>query len=262
MNSPVALLKTLTVDSLTVHIYESPEAVAIAGSAMATEILNKAIEERGQANAIFATGRSQIKFLTHLTHPNTALPWNRINGFHLDEYLGIAAEHPASFRHYLAKHLTNKVSLGQWHGIEGDADQPLDVCEAYAQLLHAYPADLCCLGVGNNGHLAFNDPDVADFSDPHTVKLVRLDEQNRQQQLDSSAFANLDAVPQYAFTLTLPAIQQTKSVLCLAYGKGKANIVHELICGPLSESCPASVLKKMPQATLLIDFDAACQIHA
>lgn len=249
--------KTLTVDALTVQIYESPEAVALAGSAMASEILRQAINQRNQANAIFATGRSQVQFLHHLTSPNNPLPWHRITGFHLDEYLGISADHPASFRHYLAQHLTSKVSLAQWHGLEGDAEQPLEVCETYSDLLHTHPADLCCLGVGNNGHLAFNDPDVADFSDPRTVKLVRLDEQNRQQQVISSEFETLAAVPQYAFTLTLTAIQAAANVLCFVYGKGKTNIVDKLINGPITPNCPASILRKMNQAVLLIDADAA-----
>lgn len=253
-------LKTLMVDALTVQIYESPAAVALAGSVMASKILRQAVEGRGRANAIFATGRSQVEFLSHLTHPNNTLPWSHITGFHLDEYLGIAAAHPASFRYYLAKHLTSKVSFSQWHGIEGDATQPLAVCENYAHLLHNHPADLCCLGVGNNGHLAFNDPDVADFGDPHTVKLVRLDEKNRQQQVDSGNFNTLATVPQYAYTLTLPAIQQAENILCFVYGKGKTNIVHRMLNGPIDKHCPASLLRTTHQSIVLLDKAAAAQL--
>lgn len=249
-------IRTLKVDALTVQVYETPDDVALAASARAHEVLSKAIEARGEASAIFATGRSQLQFLDYLTHSESGLPWQKITGFHLDEYLGISAQHPASFRYYLQQHLTRKVTLAQWHGIEGDAQQPIAVCETYAKLLQQYPADLCCLGVGNNGHLAFNDPSVADFCDRHSVKLVRLDEINRQQQVDSSAFDTLSAVPQYAFTLTLSAIAKTANALCLAYGSGKANIVQTLLSGPIDERCPASVLRKMNQAALFVDLEA------
>lgn len=242
------------------QIYESPEAVALAGSAIASDILKSAISDRGAANAVFATGRSQVQFLEHLTHSNNPLPWDRITGFHLDEYLGLPANHPASFRYYLKAHLTSKVSLAQWHSLEGDAIAPLEVCETYANLLQDHPADLCCLGVGNNGHLAFNDPSVADFCDRYLVKLVRLDEQNRQQQLDSSAFDTLSAVPQYAFTLTLTAIQKAAHIICLAYGESKAHITHQLLTASVDTRCPASILRKMKQATLLIDKAASSRL--
>ncbi len=252
--------KTLKVDALTVQIYDSPDAVALAGSAITQNILQNAITRNGSTAAIFATGRSQIQFLQHLTAPSNLLNWQNITGFHLDEYLGISAHHPASFRHYLHQHLTSKVSLAQWYAIEGDGLLPLDTCREYEQALRAHPTELCCLGIGNNGHLAFNDPDVAHFNDPDWVKIVRLDQQNRQQQAKSSAFKDLAAVPQYAFTLTLSAIQASHHSLCLAYGKGKANIVHQLLTGPIQPQCPASILRQMPQAQLLIDKDAASLI--
>lgn len=254
-------VEVLTVDALTVQVYESAEAVAQAGSMMARQILRAAIGEKGSARAIFATGRSQLKFLSHLTDPAAEQPidWSSVTGFHLDEYLGIAVSHPASFRRYLKEHLTSKVLFGQWHDIEGDGLLPLTVCQMYEKHLHENPIDLCCLGIGNNGHLAFNDPDVADFSDPQWVKIVRLDAQNRQQQAESDGFGSLDAVPQYAFTLTLSAIRAAGRSLCLAYGQSKSDIVHRVVSGSIDESCPASLLKAMPQATLLIDRAAASQ---
>jgi glucosamine-6-phosphate deaminase len=255
-------LQTLKVDELTVQVYESAADIALAGSAIAREILQDAIATQGQAAAIFATGRSQVNFLSHLTELNAPpeLDWSRISGFHLDEYLGIAAEHPASFRHYLQQHLVRKVANWpdtHWHEIEGNGLLPLNICQDYENALRANPIDLCCLGIGNNGHLAFNDPAVADFNDPHWVKLVRLDEQNRQQQADSSDFASLEAVPQYAFTLTLSAIRAARHSLCLANGKGKAAIVHKMLTGSINSHCPASILRQMPQAILLLDRAAA-----
>lgn len=256
-----SLIQSLKVDDLTVQIYESAADVALAASAIAQQTLSAAIEQNGQARAIFATGRSQIQFLQHLSDPSidpaTAIDWKKVSGFHLDEYLGIAADHPASFRHYLHEHLTSKVSLGQWYGLEGDGLLPLDICQDYEKRLRDRPTDLCCLGIGNNGHLAFNDPAVARFDDPHWVKIVRLDEKNRQQQADSSVFETLSAVPQYAFTLTLSAIRMAQQNLCLAYGDGKAKILDKTLTSDIGPHCPSSFLRRMPQAILLTDRAAA-----
>ena len=255
-------IHTFEVDELTVQVYDSPEEVALAGSAIARNILQAAIEKREKATAIFATGRSQVQFLHHLTDPAYSLTWQKITGFHLDEYLGIAAEHPASFRHYLKKHLTGQVNLGEWHSIEGDGLLPLNICRDYEQKLRESLADLCCLGVGNNGHLAFNDPEVADFNDLEWVKVVRLDRQNRQQQVESGAFTNLENVPQYAFTLTLSAIRAVRQSICLAFGEGKSAVVKKMLTDPVDTCCPASFLRQIPQSLFLIDRAAAIQISS
>ncbi len=251
-DSPFEPIRTLRIDALKVEIYQSAEEVALAASTQAAKILQTAIDVRQQAIAVFATGRSQKRCLHHLTSKED-IDWPRITGFHLDEYLGIAAEHPASFRHYLKTHLTSQVSMQAFHAIEGDGLLPISVCEEYEKKLRSHPLDLCFLGIGDNGHLAFNDPAVADFSDSRWVKLVRLDKKNRQQQVDSSAFGTIDAVPNYAFTLTLSAIGSVQNRLCLAFGKGKAAIVQRLLTGPISPDCPATILRKLPQTTLLID---------
>ncbi|MBE9063237.1 6-phosphogluconolactonase [cf. Phormidesmis sp. LEGE 11477] len=251
---------TFQVDALSVEVYSSAEAVAIAASAKAAKILQTAIEERQQAIAIFATGRSQkqcLHYLTHSQNHRSALDWSKITGFHLDEYLGIAAAHPASFRHYLQTHLTSQVSMQAFYEIEGDGLSPLSVCEQYEEKLRSHLPDLCFLGIGNNGHLAFNDPAVADFNDPRWVKIVRLDEKNRRQQADSTDFETIEAVPNYAFTLTLSAIGAIRHRLCLAFGDGKAAVVKRLLTGPIDPSCPATILRKLPQTTLLIDQAAA-----
>ncbi|MEM9152656.1 MAG: 6-phosphogluconolactonase [Cyanobacteria bacterium P01_F01_bin.3] len=256
-------IRTLTVESLTVQIYASAEVVGLAASCRAAEILRAAIAQEGEARAVFATGRSQKQCLQYLTDPEkTELPWQKVVGFHLDEYLGIAAEHPASFRHYLRHHLTDRVALKEFQAIEGDGLLPVDICKQYEHRLRTRSLDLAFLGIGNNGHLAFNDPDVANFDDPCWVKLVRLDETNRRQQANSTAFANIEAVPQYAFTLTLSAIRNVQNNLCLAFGLGKAQVVRSLITDPISTSCPASILRQIPQTVLMIDTEAASQLGA
>ncbi len=253
-----APVRSFTVDSLTVRVYDSADGVALAASHQAANILNQAIATQGEASAVFATGRSQKQCLQYLTDPDkTNLDWQRITGFHLDEYLGIAADHPASFRQYLSAHLTSKVTLKAFHEICGDGLLPVEVCDAYGKRLRAQPLNLCFLGVGNNGHLAFNDPAVANFTDPYWVKLVRLDETNRQQQLSTTSFDKIDAVPQYAFTLTLSVLRNVERNLCLAFGDEKAEIVRTLLTGPIGKSCPASILRQIPKSVLALDFAAA-----
>lgn len=247
---------TLQVDALRVEIYQSPEAVALAASSQAARLVQAAIEQKQRAIAVFATGRSQKQCLHHLTS-QADIDWSKVTGFHLDEYLGIAADHPASFRHYLKTHLTSQVSMQAFHDIEGDGLLPMAVCEQYEEKLRSHLPDLCFLGIGNNGHLAFNDPAVANFTDPCWVKLVRLDEKNRWQQANSTAFETIGSVPSYAFTLTLSAISAIEHRLCLAFGAGKAAVIQRLLTGAITPSCPATILRKLPQTNLLIDQAAA-----
>jgi len=175
----------------------------------------------------------------------------------MDEYLGIDAGHKASFRRYMRERVEQRVKPRQFHYLEGDALLPLDECERYTRLLEAQPIDLCCLGIGENGHIAFNDPPVANFADSHRVKLVKLDLACREQQVNEGHFPNLDAVPQYAFTLTIPMLCTAKRMLCVAPEKRKAKAVKAALRGPIQTACPASFLRKQPQATLFLDADSA-----
>ncbi|MEL6352903.1 MAG: 6-phosphogluconolactonase [Cyanobacteria bacterium J06627_28] len=255
--SAVMPLKCFQRDRLSVEIYETGAEVAIAASTQAEAILQKAIDKQGSAAAVFATGRSQIQCLQHLTRQGSSVDWKNVTGFHLDEYLGIAADHPASFHRYLKTHLTSKVALKRFYAIAGDSPLPVEFCDDYTRQLRAQPLDLGFLGIGENGHLAFNDPGVANFDDARWVKLVRLDPKNRQQQLNSTAFDTIESVPQYAFTLTLSAICSLRHSLCLAMGEGKAKIVNTMLSGLTTPDCPASILRKKAGATLLLDLAAA-----
>ncbi|MBP0018126.1 MAG: glucosamine-6-phosphate deaminase [Cyanobacteria bacterium SBLK] len=243
-------------DRLEVRVYENAEEMSIVAAKYAGEYLRSRIARQNSARVIWATGSSQIAFLEKLTKiPN--ISWQKITGLHLDEYLGIDREHPASFRRYLRDRLAQKVPFADFHYIEGDSEQPLRECDRYTRLLQQGEIDLCCLGVGDNGHLAFNDPWVADFDDPDWVKLVKLDPQNRQQQCDRGDFANLEAVPAYAFTLALPAIFSAQMLLCLVSGAPKAAIVAQMLTGDISPTCPASGLRDRPNAILFLDREAA-----
>jgi glucosamine-6-phosphate deaminase len=175
----------------------------------------------------------------------------------MDEYLGIDAEHPASFRRFLREHVIRKVNPRTVHYVQGDAAEPLTECDRYTALLREQPVDVCCLGIGENGHLAFNDPPVADFRDPRTVKLVQLDEACRRQQVGEGAFPQLDAVPRYAYTLTIPALGAARRMICVVPERRKAGAVHAALRGPVSSACPASFLRQQPHCTLYLDYDSA-----
>ena len=249
-------IKTLQIDSLPVRIYETQADLARDVARTAHEHLSNVLARNGSAAAILATGNSQIKFLEQLILLG-GIDWSRITLFHMDEYLGIDANHTASFRRYMRERVEQRVKPRIFNYIEGDAPLPLDECARYTQLLEAQPIDLCCLGIGENGHLAFNDPPVANFSDPHKVKLVQLDRACRQQQVSEGHFPNLDAVPSYAFTLTIPALCSAQKMLCIAPEKRKAQAVRDALQGPIATSCPASFLRKQAHATLFLDSESA-----
>ena len=243
-------------DDLSVRVYEEDGELAQDAAQLAQNYLQSLLQQQEIARVVLATGNSQIKFLEAIT-TTQELDWSRIIFFHLDEYLGISQEHPASFRYYLHQKVEQKIPLLEFYYLQGDALQPLEECSRYSQLLQQQSIDLCLLGVGHNGHLAFNEPTVADFADSQLVKIVKLEPITRQQQINSSSFANLDNVPQYAYTLTIPAICSAKQIFCLASGQQKAAIVSKMLHGSINVDCPASILRKQQQATLFLDLHSA-----
>jgi glucosamine-6-phosphate deaminase len=249
-------IKTLHVDSLPVRIYQNQPDLAQDVARTAHEYLTDLLARKAGAAVILATGNSQITFLEQLIGLG-GVDWSRVTLFHMDEYLGIDGNHTASFRRYMRERVEQRVKPKIFNYLNGDAAQPLDECARYTQLLEAQPIDLCCLGVGENGHLAFNDPPVADFHDPHKVKLVQLDHACRQQQVSEGHFPNLAAVPPYAFTLTIPALCSAQRMLCIAPEKRKAKAIFDALRGPVSTACPASFLRKQSHATLFLDSDSA-----
>ncbi|MBV9385376.1 MAG: glucosamine-6-phosphate deaminase [Chroococcidiopsidaceae cyanobacterium CP_BM_ER_R8_30] len=248
--------KTFQVDTLSVQVYNLATEMALASAQLAQNYLQEILSQQAKATIILATGNSQIKFLEALIALG-GVDWSRVTFFHLDEYLGIDANHAASFRHYLSERVEKRVNPAIFHYIEGDALQPLDECERYAKLLQMQPIDLCCLGIGENGHLAFNEPSVAAFDDPRSVKLVKLELATREQQVNEGHFPGLEAVPQYAFTLTLSMLCTAKKIICLAPEKRKAKVLFEMLRGVSYRAIPASVLRTQAQATLFLDADAA-----
>lgn len=247
------------VDSLEVLVYETR---ALAGRAAAAHVARQIAERQRtgrSANVVFAAAPSQDEFLAGLV-ARPEIDWTRVVAFHMDEYLGIGADHPISFRRYLHEHLFGLVGLGpdRLRLIPGeDVERPLRVCLAYEQLLDAEPTDIVCAGIGENGHLAFNDPPVADFVDPVLVKVVRLDAACRNQQLHDGAFERLADVPTHAYTMTIPALLRAPVVSVIVPGPRKANAVLNTLRGPIAESCPATALRRHPGARIYLDRDAA-----
>jgi glucosamine-6-phosphate deaminase len=249
-------IRSFQVDALPVHVFTPGEDLARYMALTVRDLLIEAIQKKGRAAAILATGNSQIRFLKQLVEFG-GVDWSKVTLFHMDEYLGIRGDHPASFRRYMRERVESLVQPKAFHYLAGDCELPLDECERYSRLLDAQPIDLCCMGVGENGHLAFNDPPVARFDDPHAVKLVRLDDACKWQQVKEGHFPSLEAVPPYAFTLTIPALFRATKVLCLAPEKRKSQPIKNALEGPVSTACPASVLRSHSHATLLLDLDSA-----
>ncbi len=249
-------LKTFTTDALPVRLYATQTDLARDVAGLAHGCLVNVLASQGSAAVILATGNSQIQFLEALIALG-GIDWSKITLFHMDEYLGISADHPASFRRYMRERVESRVRPRVFHYLAGDALLPLDECDRYAKLLGAQPIDLCCLGIGENGHLAFNDPPVADFHDAALVKLVALDAACRRQQVNDGCFPALEAVPAHALTLTIPALMSAREISCVVPGERKAAAVRDTVLGPIRTDCPASILRTHPRAVLHLDEAAA-----
>jgi glucosamine-6-phosphate deaminase len=234
------------------------------GRAAATHVcalFEKILTAQPRARTIFACAPSQNEFLeSFVALSRGRVDWSRVTIFHMDEYVGLAATHPASFRYYLREHLLQHIQPGDFHPIGGDAPDAAAECRRYAALLDAAPIDLICLGIGENGHIAFNDPPVADFDDPVSAKIVELDLTCRQQQVNDGCFPNLDAVPKHAISLTIPVFRRAKHLSVVVPGPRKADAVRATLRDPRSTACPATILREHPSATLFIDTASASKL--
>ncbi len=246
------------VDKLKIEVHPTREAVGVAAAQSAASSMVELAKAKNPVAVIFATGASQLDTLQALT-TTPDLPWARVRGFHMDEYVGMGADHPASFRGYLRKNLTQKVRMREFFEIDGAAPDPEQACKDYAELLRAAGPQLCLLGIGENGHLAFNDPGVADFNDPVDMKVVHLDPTCRQQQAAEGWFKNFQEVPEQAMTLTIPALFRVPRLIVSVPGPRKAAIVRRALEDSITTACPATLLRTHPDATLYLDRESAAQ---
>lgn len=262
-NSPAVGLqpeKTLTVGRLQVEIYPDRAALGRAAAAHAAAALTEALARQGQAAAIFAAAPSQNELLANLSQ-NGSIDWPNLTAFHLDEYLGLAGSAPQSFQTYLREHLFDLVKPGQVNYLQGDTTDPAGEAARYGGLLETASLDLACIGIGENGHIAFNDPPYADFNDPQKVRIVDLDETSRVQQVHDGCFPSLEVVPRQALTVTIPAIMAAKTIVCVVPGPTKAQAVFDTLNGEITPLCPATILRQHPSARLIIDRASASLLN-
>ena len=252
------LIATKTVEKLSAHIFDTREEMGKIAAADAAKRINAVIAEKGEANVVFAAAPSQNDLLENLLKED--VDWSKVRGFHQDEYVGIDASEPAGFGTWLRRAIFDKVNFKELHYLLCTAEEAEKKCEEYSDLLKKYPVDLIFLGIGENGHLAFNDPAVADFNDPKMVKIVELDDVCRQQQVNDGCFPNINAVPKYAMTLTMSFIMSVPNAVCVVPTDRKANAVYGATRGPVTTECPASILRQHPNAGLYLDKAAASKI--
>jgi glucosamine-6-phosphate deaminase len=254
-----ASITSFKVGTLAVEVYKDREALGQAAAAVAADRLRDLARQHESFAVIFSTGQSQLATLRALTSiPD--VPWNQIVGFHMDEYVGFSDDHRASFRRYLRENLTSRVQMRYFYEIDGTEANAQKTCREYADLLRAHRPLLCPLGIGENGHLAFNDPAEALFDDPVDLKVVSLDRVCRQQQVNEGWFSDLAEMPTEAITLTIPTLFRVPQLILSIPGPRKARIVKRTLNDPISTACPATILRQHSNATLFLDVDSAAEL--
>jgi glucosamine-6-phosphate deaminase len=237
-------------------ILDSKKQLGARAADLAAEAIRSAIRAKGEANIILATGASQFEMLADLVR-EPAIDWSKVTMFHLDEYIGLPAAHPASFRKYLRERFVEKVGpLRAVHFVEGDQPDPREECRRLGRLISAVTIDVACVGIGENGHLAFNDP-PADFQTEEPYLVVTLDEACRRQQLGEGWFKTLDDVPRQAISMSVRQILKSRRIVCTVPDRRKAEAVRNTAEGPVTNLCPASILRNHADCTLLLDTESS-----
>jgi glucosamine-6-phosphate deaminase len=243
-----------TVERLRVHSFATREAMGAQAAQDIAAAIRARLTDAAGVRMIFAAAPSQSDMIEALiVEPD--IDWRRVTAFHMDEYIGLPAGAPQRFAVWLRERLFGRVPFGAVHPILPDGD-PQAVAARYAELLDAAPIDIVCLGIGVNGHIAFNDPPVADFADPHDVKIVALDDVCRQQQVDDGCFPDLGSVPERALTLTIPRLLRADRLFCVVPGAHKRAAVGGALHGPVATDCPASILRRHPDCSLYLDAES------
>lgn len=251
-----AIVPHLSFGNATVRICPDITALGQEAARDAAEIIEAAISSTGHARVLIATGNSQLALITALTERND-VNWNAVEAFHMDEYIGISRQHPSSFRYWIRTRFEERVSPARMHYMEGDANDTGAEMARYASLLAAAPMDLAFVGFGENGHIAFNDPPVADFNDPAVVKKVLLDDACRRQQAGEGHFPDINSVPKEAMTVTCPELFRAHAWICSVPEARKAEAVRSALTGPISPACPASLVRRHPRARVYLDIESA-----
>jgi glucosamine-6-phosphate deaminase len=253
------MIKELKANKLTVKIYETREKMGAIAAQEAAEAIHSMLKEKAVLNIVFAAAPSQNEFLKNLA-AKTNIDWQRITALHMDEYVGLPEDAPQGFGNFLRKAIFDKLPFGKIYYLYDNALSPEDNCRRYETILFENPIDIVFMGIGENGHIAFNDPHVAYFNDPEKVKIVDLDLACRQQQVNDGCFSSLDDVPTHAVTLTIPVLMSAKQIFCVVPSNRKSQAVKTTVEGKIETACPASILRTHDNAVLYLDKEAASEL--
>jgi len=249
------MIRDWFVDQLHVRIFASRASMGACAGTEAAACLQKLLDEKEEVNVMFAAAPSQNETLAALcAYPG--IDWSRVNAFHMDEYVDLDPAHPSGFRNFLKRAIFDRFPFKSVNLIDGSTGDAEAAAGAYAQLLREHPLDICLMGIGENGHIAFNDPPVADFQDPKWVKVVELEERCRIQQVHDGCFEALESVPTHALTVTVPALMNAREIFCTVPAPTKADAARAMLTGEIATSCPASILRTHPSARLYLDSDS------
>lgn len=247
--------KQIKVEKLDIHVFDTRQEMGQTAARDAAARIKRFIAAKGEATVIFAAAPSQNEMLAALKEAK--VDWTKVRALHMDEYIGLPADHPAGFGNFLRRAIFDHLPFKEVYYLYDNTVDPEVVCQRYSTLIEQYPPDLVLLGVGENGHLAFNDPAVADFNDPLKVKIVELDNICRTQQVNDGCFATLDDVPKRAITITMSAIMHVKETVCVVPGKLKTRAIDSMLNGEITTDCPASILRQHDNSVLYLDMDSA-----
>ena len=251
----MSIVKKGTAGKLNVMIFENRQQLGEDAANAVAEKINELLQTQQMVNVIFAAAASQNEFLATLIALD--IEWQRVNAFHMDEYVNLAADAPQGFGNFLKERLFKLAPFHSVNYIDGNVNDDATECKRYAALLTEFATDIVCLGIGENTHLAFNDPHVANENDPYLVKRVDLDEACRTQQVNDGCFAHLADVPTHALTLTLPALLKAPYAFCTVPGEKKAQAVYHTLTEAISDDFPSTLLRKQENATLFLDADSS-----
>jgi glucosamine-6-phosphate deaminase len=249
-------VQELTANELTVKVYETRTQMGESAANDVAKRIRDMLLNQEYVNMIFAAAPSQDEFLSYLTAAKE-IEWNRVNAFHMDEYIGLDKNAPQSFGEFLRQRIFDKLPFHKVHYLNGNTNNLQEECQQYTELLKQSAADIVCMGIGENTHIAFNDPHVANFNDPLFVKVVDLDMVSRWQQVHDGCFVHIDEVPASAITLTIPVLLRAKYIYCIVPGRNKAQAVYHTLYSEINERYPSTILKSHPNAVLYLDKESA-----
>jgi glucosamine-6-phosphate deaminase len=255
LSEPITLGR---VEQLAVKVYSNRKEMGRAAGLESAERLRTLLASQSRVTVIFAAAPSQNEFLETLAAAQ-GIEWDRVTAMHMDEYVGLAPDAPQRFGTYLKEHIFERVNPGQVYYLDGNAPDLEAECERYSHVLRDNPVDVVCAGIGENGHLAFNDPGVADFLDTALVKVVALDQTCRQQQVNDGCFRAISEVPTHALTLTVPALMGGRWIYCMVPGPTKAEAIRLTLSSAITDRVPATILRVHPRAVLYADRDSAAR---